>query len=335
MNPDTHTLKQLTETLLTQDGHNTLREAAQALYTLCCQLTGIQNESLEPEDCNETKLPSGLALSPTGAALCAIQYPRTAKFLRGLAQAIRVAQERFPGQPIQVLYAGCGPFATLAVPLMTQFRPDEVQFTLLDIHARSLTAAQELIEHFGLADFVAGYVQADATVYVHPQEPPLHIVVTETMQRALMKEPQVAVTLNLVPQLCPGGLLVPEEITVDACLYRPSTEFAVYPAEDERVRVLLARLLTLNAAQVPDFAPVTFTLPEATTPRLRLMLRTIVQVFGDIVLGEYESGITCPYIGKDLDAIPFESQATLQYIQGAVPGFRVEDFSSLADEPQT
>lgn len=108
-----------------------------------------------------------------------------------------------------MLYAGCGPFAPFALMLATRFEPSEVRVTLLDVHSWSLECARRLFETFGLADFVRAYVCADAATYTWPRDLPLHVVLTETMQHALQKEPQVAVTLNLAPQLSDGGILVP------------------------------------------------------------------------------------------------------------------------------
>jgi hypothetical protein len=53
------------------------------------------------------------------------------------------------------------------------------------------------------------------------------------------------------------------------------------------------------------------------------MLRTKVTVFESISLGDYESGITCPYLGKDLDRLEPGSEAVFRYETGSVPGFRV------------
>ena len=65
-------------------------------------------------------------------------------------------------------------------------------------------------------------------------------------------------------------------------------------------------------------------LPPVTEPPLRLMLRTGVTVFGSIFMGDYESGITCPYLGKDLDSLKPESVAVFRYRTGSMPGFEVE-----------
>jgi hypothetical protein len=250
------------------------------------------------------------------------------------------AQKRFPNTPIEILYAGCGPFAALAIPLTTRFGPEQIQFTLLDIHNHSLESAQHLVQALGLASYVRDYVQANAAAYVHSG--PVHMVIAEIMQKALTKEPQVAVTLNLVPQLHPHGILIPEQITVAACLYDPGQEFSTLPItvngfglapetpESQRVRVKLGPIFELTAASVCDhlaenlWPTVVLAIPKATDERLKLMLATTVKVFGSIVLDEYESGITYPFLLHDFSAADCGPQIAFTYSLGNEPGFRYE-----------
>ena len=85
---------------------------------------------------------NGLAISPTMAAMCAEDFVRTIEFIRGTYAAIADLRNQFPDRPVRVLYIGCGPYATLAVPLMAILPSTEVIFTLLDVHPESVASAK-------------------------------------------------------------------------------------------------------------------------------------------------------------------------------------------------
>lgn len=287
-------------------GADALNAAAARLYALCSSITGIGDDSAHPDDAEGTQLPDGEAIAPRDAARCVLDGRRTSKFLRGLHAAILQAQDRFPADTIEIFYAGCGPFAPLAVPLTTRFGPAEVRFTLLDVHPRSLDAARRVFQALGKSAFVRDFVQCDATAYRHDGPRPPHVVVVEAMQAALEREPQVAITLNLAPQLRPGGFFLPERITVDCCLADAAGELpplAGEAAAAERGRVRLGRVLELSAAgcRAPSATGgggrrVRLDVPADVEGELAVMLLTTVTVFGGIALAEGESGLTCPRI---------------------------------------
>ena len=64
-----------------------------------------------------TLLDSGMAVSPLTAAFCAREVFRTAAFIKGLGEAVQDAAR--DDRPVRVLYAGCGPYALLALPFGT------------------------------------------------------------------------------------------------------------------------------------------------------------------------------------------------------------------------
>lgn len=199
-------LKKIADELLSHQAEDSrLNAAAVGLYSLCSSVTGLDEYSDHADDSGGTRLPSGEAISPKDAARCVLDYRRTSKFLRGLHAAILEAQKRFPDAAIEILYAGCGPFAPLAVPLTTRFSPAEIRFTLLDVHKRSLDAARRIFQALGKGAFVRDYIQCDAASYKHDAPHVIHVVAAEAMQASLGREPQVAITMNLAPQLCRGG----------------------------------------------------------------------------------------------------------------------------------
>ncbi|HEX8148758.1 MAG TPA: class I SAM-dependent methyltransferase [Pyrinomonadaceae bacterium] len=338
-------LKQIADELLFQNQPGALREAAARLYSFFSRVTGLDEGPQRPGDSSGTLLPTGKALSLRDAAVCVLDYARTSAFLKGTYAAVRRAQGRFPGGPVMILYAGCGPFATLALPLATQFGPGQVQFTLLDIHPESLESARRAFQSLGLGRYVRDHVRGDASTYAHPPAEPLHMVITETMQRALEKEPQVAVTANLAPQLCPGGILIPERITVDANLCDLSKEFTLaadapdgvfHPGGTDRARINLGRVFELTAenargllarrkdspageARLPAAA---VEIPEGVGEGLQLVLSTTVTVFDSVVLGEYDSSITLPVILRDVKVGGRRTGIEFSYALGSAPGFR-------------
>ena len=104
----------------------------------------------------------------------------------------------------------------ILLPLLAApcFTPQQVQFTVLDIYEANLQSAPGLVNALGLQAYFNDYVLADATAWQWPYSTGSDIVISETMNRDLQKEPQVAITLNLAAQLPRHGILLPGRVTV-------------------------------------------------------------------------------------------------------------------------
>jgi len=253
-------------------------------------------------------LPTGFAVSPSQAALCIRELSRTAGFIRGVNNAIQTSLEKNESLPIQVLYAGCGPYALLALPLMSIFSAQEVRFTLIDINKESLFHAQELVKELGYQDFVTEYVLADASEYQIPPNKTPNVIVSETMNVCLGKEPQVSVMRNLLGQV-PTAIFVPKSVTVKAALVNPTKEFFALPSDHtgeipkaERDRLELGTIFQLNAQSIKEwdseeenFLPAaTITIPAYDRNRYELTLLTQVDIDDENILKCHNSSLTQP-----------------------------------------
>jgi len=164
------------------------------------------------KETKQTKIDGGVALSSQHALDCLKDPIRTVRFIKGTHQAIKDAIIFFPKERIELLYAGCGPVAPIIITLLSGFSAKKLGITFLDINPSSIAAVKKVIDYLTLQDFVTDICLADAIKYKFPKDKKLHVVFSETMDKALTVEPQVRVTQNLASQLATGGVLIPEKI---------------------------------------------------------------------------------------------------------------------------
>ncbi|MBI5413501.1 hypothetical protein HZA42_04105 [Candidatus Peregrinibacteria bacterium] len=264
-------------------------------------------------DKDSTQLKSGLAVSPSGAAACLLDYERTRQFVRGLNMAITEARKHFHDEVIQVLYAGCGPFAPLAIAQCWTFSPDKVQFTLLDIHETSVDIARAIVQSFDLKRHCPRIIKADATKYKCQGARP-HIVVTETMMSTLMYEPQAAITANLAPEMRHGGIFVPEEVALDAYIEEPPESGHLDgPKRPLGLVFRLTKDTRPNAKIKSEFA-----LPAVKSKKgfENLLISTRVRVFGNIAIEPDTAEITKSLFVTSFDREDEGSLVAMEYVPG-------------------
>lgn len=314
------TLYSLAQTILTENSHpGKLRSACYELYDFFCEIAEFDDSEEDPNIQNGTILSSGKAISPVNAARCLWDFQRTSQFLRGVLAAIIELKKRFSNDQIEIVYAGCGPFAPLITLLLSKFSPEELNLTLLDYHQYSITTVKKIFQKLDYDKFNAEFIQTDATTYLHPRK--LHLVVSETMQNSLVNETQTAITLNLAPQLCENGVFVPQSIYVELCLANFGKEFG------ERERINIGKILELDAEknrQKPEtrFLPVLLEIPiEAKNKDLQMMLLTKIQIFDSFKLDDYDSAISYPKLLRPNPNIENETQIEFSYILDKNPHF--------------
>lgn len=274
-----------------------------------------------------TELDCGTAISTLEAARCVLDFQRTTVLLRAVDDALRSRLERLDG--IEVLYAGCGPFAPLLLPLLARYPASRLRATLLDVHAPALAGAQRLCADAGVADRLRPGLCADAARVRLPRHAPPQVLILEVMQRALEKEPQLAVLANLVPQCAPALTSVPHRIRVSAELADLGREF---DASGARRRLPLGELMELSCDSLPGLVSRAASgripcpaihVPADAPAGLSLMLRTQIEAGPGHVLGDYDSGLTYPLLLGALGDITPGERFDCDYRLGARLGFEL------------
>ena len=178
-------LRTATDRLLDpQSSRSVVRDAIRDMHAVFAAITGIRGDTTEPRFDEESWLGQGYAVSPYVAARCLVEVFRTQQFLRGVYAAMQAARQRFPGQRLHILYPGCGPYATLILPLATRFNTADFQVTLIDVHEPAVAAVRQLVQALDIADYVHDIIQADAMTYQPPAGQQYHMLVLEVMQGA-------------------------------------------------------------------------------------------------------------------------------------------------------
>jgi predicted RNA methylase len=275
-------------------------------------------------DDNDIMLSSGKAISSTKAAHCVLDLMRTVVFLRGIKKAILQLQTDFPGQRLNILYAGTGPFATLLTPFTTQFTSQQLAFYLMDINADSLDCVRKVYRSFGIEDFIAEVICTDATTYRLPAGTTMHMIISETMMHALVREPQVAIMLNLIPQMEEKTIFIPEEINVNLKLLNDKEEKRrTYEMDCKPQRISLGEVYSIGRRNCRQHLSVNFRMPLDAAKFNRLYLFTDITVYNDERLTGFQCSLSAPVeIGNVMDKIG--KQIILKYVMGAYPKFEYE-----------
>lgn len=295
--------------------------AIEHLYKIFSDATGVYAGNAERHD--DILTATGKAISPVKAAHCLLERGRSSVFMRGIYKAIVQLQKDFPGECIQILYAGCGPYATLLTPITMFFTPQEISISLMDINKDALDSAVRLFDAAGLNDYIAETICADASDYKMPAGRTFHLVVSETMQHALQREPQVSIMQCLVPQMHEKAIFIPQNIRVNAALLDGQMETR-HRLEPEIIpeRLDLGLLYSIGRDNVSPQQPVTVSIPGDTGTFSWFVMLTHITVYGDEELGIDDCSLTMPkriswkmedYRGK---------KVTFTYVIGTEPGFQ-------------
>lgn len=324
-------LRAFANVILADDFHP--GEFRQTLRAFEAWLIRLSELDMDSESCRSNiEATHGMALAPTWAARCVEDSARTRAFVRGTFHAIQMYRSTRGERPVNVLYAGCGPFATLVLPLLAYFSEQQLRISLIDINPISMACVQRLFARLNLQGYLEEVLLADAMSMKIAKPHEIDIVLSETMQRGLQNECQVQIMSNLMAQLPEHVLMLPERITLTLA----QRDYSKPPEDNgKRPLVTLGTLFELTKATLADTTweqhdehwyllteGVTVSVPHE---HIKLYVLTNIAICGDAKLEFNQSGLTTPEplllpihlrrtgenFGLDMD---FPVQCTVRYV---------------------
>ncbi|QSB28985.1 hypothetical protein [Flavobacterium sp. CLA17] len=304
-------------------------KCAEKLSVFYKKTTTVKN----PES-NETLIKGGFALSSSGAADCVDDYLRTVFFIKGIYKALTKLSSDFPERSINILYAGCGPYATLILPLLPLLNKERIKAVLIDINAESIQSVHNLLSVIGLEEYDLQLIEANAITYTKPTDFVIDLAITETMHYALTREPQVAITKNIVRQLTSDAILIPEEIRIDLVYtffaYEPYLKNTLEVKGRNEMQpyannVFVDRLFTINKEHFDrkesssKFESRFYKLPDSFSNHPDVCIFTEIKIFDDMELKTAESYITNPFCVVSMYGLSAYSEIQLVYDYSEIP----------------
>lgn len=281
---------------------------------------------------------NGKAIGTTWAAMCLEDILRTKKFINGIFKAIRKLKQEGK-QTIHILYAGTGPFATLLLPVLAYYSPKELKVTLIEINTESFTFMKGLIAQLGFDGHVIAYKNEDATKYKIENPEAIDIVLSETLQRGLVAEQQVPITINLLKQIPQPVILIPELLALDVCwMNYDGFMNRNLETDEESYCILIKRLIEINKKSHIDLffdsdntgtqilAQEKIVIePNQQYPKFNaLALITRIKVFEEEEILMNESGLTLPIYLKRPEDTNEPQILTISYKVDEKPGYILE-----------
>jgi hypothetical protein len=332
-----HKLSEITKIILEDKiNYGDLFNALKNLKTLFYEVSEIDTNATEYG--NDIHHETGKAIAPLWAGMCIDDLLRTKHFIKGTYKAIKKSLETKKGKPITLLYIGTGPFATLVLPLTTVFKPEELQLILVEVNPLSMASLKKCITAFGVEDYVKEFISTDAVQLKLDNAHEIDILLLECLQFALVKEQQVALTYNLIPQLRKEVILIPEEIKLSLTLTNSikKMEYANSFSDEGKQSYykklntvfLLDKETILNSNQTDK----NLEFPELTTQILEedknnynsVVIATEICIFDDEKLAIDDCSLTMCYKISSIQDIIAKKEVKTKYIVNKKPNWEIE-----------
>lgn len=269
------------------------------LVELFTSITGI-SAHFNMNEWQDADLQSGVAISPIQAARCLQETVRTQVFLKGVVDAINNKQRQHGS--VNILYAGTGPYGLLILPILRILNNPKISVTLLDIHRDNITSVEKVIHTLDIQENIKQIEQADATCWHPLMEESYDLIVSETMNNLLRREPQLAIFSHLQQFLKEDGELIPQRITTGAKIIASGsqkglTEEETHPPIDLGTFFVCDKEVT-NSIHNGDMTPLTgeIALPNKINRSKynSLKFTTTIDVYGNHQLKEGNCSLNIP-----------------------------------------
>ena len=330
-------LGEVAEELLSEEiNYATLLGKLDDFKSMLLRVSGLNVDALNNKE--DLQFDNGIAIGPTWAALCTDDFMRTRQFVRGIYKAIehlRLKQQ----EPINILYAGTGPFATLILPLLTRFDSTEIQLTLLEVNPKTVSCLKNTFKQLDLLDYVERIICADASNYQIEANLKVDLLISETMQHSLLKEQQVPIMLNLIRQLGEEVIIIPNKIQLDLALIDSrinQEQGLIEPPRFKSVKTLLefdkvfiqhflAEAEQGKQDEVIDLCDQLCFRKENSAEYTQLGVLTAIQVYEEEWIENNASGLTVPKVLLELNHIDEAiDKISMKYVIDKSPYFDYE-----------
>jgi len=290
-----------------------LASAVQTYRELLTSLSSIDLTSIESS--KNLHFKPGMALGARWAVSCIDDQLRTKRFIKAVYLAVTGLLAKGIST-VHIMYAGTGPFAALVLPLTRKFSYDELQFTMLEINQISFDCLGNTIKSLQINKYIKTVENTDATKYIINDEDRMNIsiLLSETMQAALLKEQQVSIMASLAAQLGNEVLLIPNKIELQLALgsFEKFQQMEEHVPTKDQYKILgnffelsdraLRSMKWNNGMLIPK--RVRINIPGSIPIRGQyLCVLTKIELFADQSLDVNDSGLTAPRILVDLGTI--------------------------------
>lgn len=285
-------LDQVTDLVLNSDSAESSENPIFGLYD---KLNAASFDDLVGDKSVGFETPNGWVVSPFRAALCLIDTPRTIAFIRGSHDAVLDQRRNDTRKRVNILYLGHGPFGSLILPLTRRFTPDEIGITAVDINPKSKENFGHIVRLLGIEDYIDDIIEKDASDLEDDAVPRPDIILSETMNCALVEEPYAHIAGHVAHMLGEDGVLLPKRVSVylDALVFTEGCQMPRTVRLGNLIDLTKEYLLKHGGNERDFMINGTFPIPEYFGDHaVTFMLKTEVQVYGEHLIEHQASDIT-------------------------------------------